>query len=127
MTRPSALVVDDDHDLRDLIAHVVTRAGYEVTTAGDAASALRAVGEQAHTLITVDLSLPGAEGMALVEALQWASDAHLVLVTGRVLSPEQRAEAFEAGADDLLLKPFPMGELRARAERVAAAATPAAS
>jgi two-component system response regulator TctD len=105
----------------------VTRAGFEVTTAGDAASAVRAVGEQDFTLVTVDLSLPGAEGLALVEALQWASEAHLLLVTGRVLSPDQRAEAVEAGADDVLIKPFPLTQLRARAERVAAAATPAAS
>ena len=121
MASPGALVVDDDHDLNELIARVLTAVGYEVTTATDAESARRTVRETTPALVTLDLSLPGVTGTDLLRDISAATDAHVLLVTGHVLSDAERAEARLAGAADVLIKPFSLRDLREHAARLLAA------
>lgn len=121
MASPGALVVDDDHDLNELIARVLTAVGYEVTTATDAESARRMALEQTPALVTLDLSLPGVSGTELLRDISAATDAHVLLVTGHVLSDAERAEARLAGAAEVLIKPFSLRDLRERAALLLAA------
>jgi DNA-binding response OmpR family regulator len=126
--RPLALVVDDDLDVRDLISRVLSKTGYDVTTAEDGDAALLAAQTRAPDLVTLDLSLPGLHGPDLIHALRGVGDPHIVMVTGRRLSEPDRDLARSAGAHEFLIKPFSLQELRALAEhRLQSLAGPASA
>ena len=113
---PCALVVDDDADVRELIVRVLTAVGFDVMTANDGRSAVLAAAERPPSFITLDLSLPDTTGTELVRPLRALGDAHLLLVTGHVLSDAERDAVGQEGADGVLTKPFPLRELRSYAE-----------
>ena len=111
---PSLLVVDDEPELRSLLAEYFGRHGYAVRTAADAAQARMAVAAQVPTLAILDVNMPGENGLSLA---RWMREAHprIGLI---VLSTEgeslDRIAGLERGADDYLPKPFAMRELLAR-------------
>ena len=109
----TARVVEDDEDVRALIERVLTQAGFDVRVAGDAESALRAFGDREPGLVTLDLNLPGVDGLELCRRIRRTSGAYLLMLTGRSEEAD-RLTGLEAGADDYVTKPFSTRELRAR-------------
>ena len=102
------VVVDDDPDVRRVVAIKLERAGFSVVTAPDAASGLAAVLREAPDVAVVDRMLPDGDGLALIETLRATlGDACPVIV---VLSARnglaEIAEGIAAGADDYVTKPF---------------------
>lgn len=108
-----ALVVEDDADIRELIALTLTSQGFEVTTAADGRTAVDAARGTDPDLITLDLGLPGFDGIEACRRIREFSDAYIVMVTARNEEVD-RLIGLETGADDFLGKPFSPRELKAR-------------
>jgi diguanylate cyclase (GGDEF)-like protein len=110
------LAVDDSTlDLR-LLTKLLVGAGHEVATASNGTEALRLAIENPPQLIVTDWVMPELDGLALCKALRSAEIAqqmYIILLTGRE-DEENVVEAFEAGADDYVVKPFSPRTLKAR-------------
>jgi DNA-binding response OmpR family regulator len=122
------LLVEDDHQLRDLVARGLREHGLSVVTAGDGAGALAAVQRQpaeAFDAIVLDIGLPDSDGRDVCQALRARGvTAPVLFLTARdqlhdVLS------GFSAGADDYLAKPVHVRELVARLRVAVRRSTPA--
>jgi two-component system phosphate regulon response regulator OmpR len=115
---PTLLVVDDEPELRALLAEYFGRQGFGVRVAPDAAAARQAVAAQVPTLAILDINMPGENGLSLA---RWLRDAHpqigLVMLTTAGESVD-RIVGLELGADDYLPKPFELRELLARVRSV---------
>ncbi len=108
------LIVEEDELLAEFLRDRLTEDQFEVHLAGDSAHAQRLMEEQAHELLVLDLSLPGAEGPDLLRTARAKSPelAIIVLVPGG--DPTHCVQGLDAGADDCLAKPFSYAELTAR-------------
>jgi len=107
------LVVDDDAAAARLLTEVLTREGYEVTTALSVAEAVKALedGERFDATLT-DLRMPGASGLDLVGELRKRDPAAIVLVLTAFGNAQAAAEAIAKGAYDFVSKPVDLAELR---------------
>jgi DNA-binding response OmpR family regulator len=115
---PSAvrlLVVDDDHRLCRQMASGLASAGFQVVTANDARGAFAVARETPPDVAVVDLEMPDVGGIAVITELKRLHGAavHVIVLTGHD-EEDRRVGAFEAGADDYVLKPVAMSELRRR-------------
>ncbi len=122
------LVVDDDDRLRGLLKEYLTRAGFRVTTARDAAAARRLLDSLAFDLLVLDVMMPGEDGFSLTRWVRGRSATPILILTARGLAGD-RIEGLTLGADDYLGKPFDPQELVLRIEAIlrragARAATP---
>lgn len=107
------LVVDDDERIRALLGKFLTRHGYMVTSARDAAQARRLLSGLAFDLIVLDVMMPGEDGFSLTRDLRQRIDTPILLLTARGETGD-RIEGLESGADDYLPKPFEPRELLLR-------------
>ena len=109
----SAVIVDDDADIRALIAELLRQSGFEVTEAASGADGITAVREVEPDVVTLDLNLPDLDGIEVCRRIREITDAYVVMLTAR---PDEidRLMGLEIGADDYLTKPFSPRELRAR-------------
>jgi DNA-binding response OmpR family regulator len=110
------LIVEDDHDIAELIRHYLVRAGHtaEVLTSGT--DVLPRVRTRRPDLMVLDLMLPGLHGLEICQALRRQSataDLPIIVVTARA-EESDRVSGLELGADDYLTKPFSPKELVAR-------------
>jgi DNA-binding response OmpR family regulator len=113
MTTFRLLVVEDDADLRALLARGLGEEGFEVTAVGDGAAAL-ARAEDGPDALIVDIGLPDADGRDLCQALRARGcEAPVLFLTARDAVPDRLA-GFSAGGDDYVTKPFHFDELVAR-------------
>lgn len=111
------LIVDDDVDIRTLLAEQLGRAGYRVSTASQG-SEMRAALEREHIdLIVLDLNLPREDGLTLCRELRARSQTPIIMLTARG-EPFDRVLGLEMGADDYLTKPFEPRELLVRIRNV---------
>jgi DNA-binding response OmpR family regulator len=115
MTRARVLVIDDDGDIRALVAGLLERAGYEVNKASDGRDGLRAVFSDRPDLVLLDVTMPGLDGWATLERIRELTDVPVLMLTAR--SDElEKVRGLKAGADDYMTKPFGRQELLARVE-----------
>mgnify|MGYP000639852329 FL=1 len=129
MTDRRILVVDDEDNLRTMLAAALKYEGYAVEQAGDGAEGLRAVRESRPDLIILDVMMPNVDGFAMCRRLRESGDrTPIIFLTARD-SAADKVEGLTIGADDYLDKPFNLDELVARVEAVSrrVAASPAAS
>jgi two-component system OmpR family response regulator len=111
------LVVDDDADIRTLLAEQLDRAGYGVSTAADGAQMRQVLAREHIDLIVLDLNLPGEDGLTLCRDLRAHSNTPVIMLTARSEAID-RVLGLEMGADDYLAKPFEPRELMARIRSV---------
>src|SRR6202012_3019741 len=112
------LVVDDDDEIRSLLQAVLTREGFDVEPAKDAASARKILGaRQAIDLIILDIMMPGEDGLTFCQRLRETRNVPILMVSARSLSVD-RSIGLESGADDYLPKPFERRELVARVKAI---------
>jgi len=111
------LVVDDDVDIRSMLAEQLSKAGYVVSTAGSGGEMRRALERERVDLIVLDLNLPGEDGLTLCRNLRARSNTPVIMLTARS-EPIDRVLGLEMGADDYLAKPFEPRELLARIRNV---------
>lgn len=107
------LVVDDNREIRDLLARYLREHGMTVTTLGDGRSLFAALEKEEIDLIVLDLMLPGEGGVALCRRLRQKSAIPVIMLTA-LAEYGDRINGLDAGADDYLTKPFDPGELLAR-------------
>lgn len=111
------LVVDDDSDIRSLLAEQLGRAGYSVSTAADGSQMRHVLAREHIDLIVLDLNLPREDGLSLCRELRARSSTPVIMLTARS-EPIDRVLGLEMGADDYLAKPFEPRELLARIRNV---------
>lgn len=111
------LIVDDDVEIRTLLADQFGAAGYAVSQAGDGRQMMRVVAEENIDLVVLDLNLPGEDGLTLCRTLTHATRIPVIMLTARG-DPLDRIIGLEMGADDYMPKPFEPRELLARVKSV---------
>jgi DNA-binding response OmpR family regulator len=110
---PSALVVDDAEEFRELVGSVLRREGFRVETAADGDGALAAARSSDPDVVVLDIGLPGIDGVEVCRRLRTFSDAYVVMVTARQEEIDKLI-GLSVGADDYVTKPFSARELVAR-------------
>jgi two-component system phosphate regulon response regulator OmpR len=114
---PHILAVDDDDRIRKLLAQYLTKNGFIVVTAGDAAEARSILKTFAFDLCVLDIMMPGESGLDLARHVQTSYDYPVLLLTA-MTETQDRIAGLEAGADDYLPKPFEPKELLLRIEAI---------
>ena len=107
------IVVDDDARVGKMVDTVLRRKGYQVVTATDGSQALDYMEQVRPALVILDVMMPGLNGMQVCQKLRSNDDLGTVPVlflSGRS-AVEDRIQAFQAGADDYMSKPFDLREL----------------
>ena len=108
------LVVDDDEAVRRSLAHALRRDGYQVSVAADGEQAMDELGRDRPEAIVLDVLMPEPNGLEICRRLRRRGDqTPILMLTARDLV-EDRVAGLDAGADDYLVKPFALNELRAR-------------
>ncbi len=113
------LVIEDDREVADYVAKVLTEAGHLATIAEDGTDGLVMATSEEFDALVVDRMLPRLDGLALIQALR-ASDCRVpVLILSALGEVTDRVKGLRAGGDDYLAKPFAATELLARIEALA--------
>jgi PleD family two-component response regulator len=118
--KPRVLVVDDDRSMRDILEPVLVSMGYDVTMVGGGNQALRELTHVQPDAILMDIKLTDSDGVTLTRQLKSSPQlAHIpiILMTGDSRR-ERLISSLEAGAADFIAKPFTIGVLRAKLEKV---------
>lgn len=111
------LLVDDETSLREPLADYLTRQGFAVRQAEDAAAARLAIMDDMPDLVLLDIMMPGEDGLSLCRHLVEAKEIPTILLTARAEAMD-RIVGLEIGADDYVVKPFEPRELVARIRSV---------
>jgi two-component system KDP operon response regulator KdpE len=128
MSAATILVIDDEPQIRRVMRATLASQGYTVTEARSGEEALEMLRGEQPDLILLDVNLPGMGGLEVCREIRERSDVPIVMLTVRN-TEKDKVQALDAGADDYVVKPFGMEELRARiraALRRASAAEPLA-
>jgi DNA-binding response OmpR family regulator len=115
MNPPRALVIDDDPDIRGLVAELLERAGLSVEQAEDGRAGLRSLHRRPPDVVVLDVSMPELDGWQTLERIRDLSDVPVLMLTARGAELE-RVRGLQAGADDYVVKPFGRQELVARVQ-----------
>jgi DNA-binding response OmpR family regulator len=125
MTSARVLVIDDDADIRRLVAELLRRAGLLVDQAEDGRAGLRALHNTPPDLVVLDVSMPDLDGWETLERIRDLSEVPVLMLTARGAELE-RVRGLKAGADDYVVKPFGRQELVARVQALLRRAGPGA-
>jgi len=107
------LVVDDEPQILRTLRINLTARGYQVITAQDGTTALRAAADTKPDAVVLDLGLPDIHGTTVIQRLRGWSSVPIIVLSARKDSTD-KVRALDAGADDYITKPFGMDELLAR-------------
>ncbi|MGE5250263.1 MAG: response regulator transcription factor [Bacteroidota bacterium] len=107
------LVIDDEPSIVNLVTAYLKPEGYEVYTASDGPSGLKAAQAYKPDLIVLDVMLPGMDGVELLSRLRRESEVYVILLTARTEETD-KIVGLSMGADDYVTKPFSPRELTAR-------------
>jgi two-component system, OmpR family, response regulator MprA len=112
MTR--VLIVDDEPAVRAALDRALRLDGYEITLAADGREALDSLADTRHDAVVLDVAMPGIDGLQVCRRLRDAGDRTPVLMLTARDAVDDRVAGLDAGADDYLVKPFALKELKAR-------------
>ncbi|MDN4610760.1 response regulator transcription factor [Arthrobacter burdickii] len=108
-----AVVIEDDVDVRNLVAAVLRQSGFDVHVAPSGRAGVDLVRLHDATVVTVDVGLPDIDGYEVLRRIRSSSNCYVVMLTSRG-DELDTLTALQLGADDYLTKPFRPRELRAR-------------
>jgi two-component system, OmpR family, response regulator MprA len=108
------LIVDDDRSLRDALRRALMLGGYETVSVASGEEALAQVDKGPPDALVLDIGLPGLDGLEVCRRLRDDGNRVPVLMLTARDAIEDRIDGLDAGADDYLVKPFDVGELKAR-------------
>jgi two-component system OmpR family response regulator len=114
---PHILIVDDQRDIRDLLARYLVKHGLRASVAESAEAARKTMRAAQIDLIVLDIMMPGEDGLSLTRWLRENHDIPIILLTA-MADETDRIVGLEVGADDYLPKPFNPRELLARIKAV---------
>src|ERR1035437_3153547 len=108
------LVVDDDRAVREALRRVLTLAGYEVQMADGGVAAIELVVQSVPDAVVLDLGMPDVDGLEVCRRLRLLGNRVPILMLTAREEGSDRVAGLDAGADDYLVKPFDVDELKAR-------------
>jgi two-component system response regulator MprA len=108
------LIVDDDRSLREALRRALLLGGYETVSAATGHEALAQVADASPDALVLDIGLPDLDGLEVCRRLRGDGNRVPVLMLTARDAIEDRIDGLDAGADDYLVKPFDVGELKAR-------------
>jgi CheY-like chemotaxis protein len=108
-----AVIVEDNADIRRLLAQIVADQGFTVAEAENGRDGIELVRNGGADLITLDLNLPDLDGIEVCRQVRTFSDAYILMITARAEEMD-RLSGLNTGADDYISKPFSPRELQAR-------------
>jgi DNA-binding NtrC family response regulator len=110
-THHRILVVDDEEQMRDLLAKVLERKGYQVAVSADGSEALALLEREPVDLVVTDVRMPGLDGMEALRAIRELNPETIVLIMTGFGSIDQAVQAVKDGAYDYINKPFKIDEM----------------
>jgi DNA-binding response OmpR family regulator len=113
-TKPKLLIAEDDRALGALLKRALLADGHEVRLVSDGEAAVAAFKRDTPDMVILDLGLPKIDGSTVLQELRTISNTIPVLILTGLADLEVRLQCFSLGADDCMLKPFALRELRAR-------------
>ncbi len=113
----AVVLVEDDLEIRNLVARVLAGHGHDVVSAATAMEGLEAAVKGAPDLVILDLGLPDLDGFELLKMIRAVSAVPVIVATARGVEDEI-VRTLDAGADDYLVKPFGARQLEARVRAV---------
>ncbi len=108
------LIVDDDRSLRDALRRALLLGGYDVETAAAGGEGLAKIAGDQPDAVVLDVGLPDLDGLEVCRRLREDGNRLPVLMLTARAAVTDRIDGLDAGADDYLVKPFDVGELKAR-------------
>ncbi len=111
------LIVDDESVIRLLLKRILEAEGYRLTEAVNGEEALKEVQRETPALVLLDVSMPGMNGFQTCKRIREFSDVPIVLLSG-IDNNEEKARAFEVGANEFITKPFFPKELVAHVKTI---------
>jgi two-component system OmpR family response regulator len=114
---PHVLIVDDERDILDPLASYLSKNGFRISKASDAAAARSVLAAHAIDIALIDIMMPGEDGLSLTGFLRATSKTPVILLTAKAEETD-RIVGLELGADDYVTKPFSPRELVARIKAV---------
>src|SRR3984885_16235156 len=113
MSAQAVLIVDDNPQIRRALRTILIAQGFVVMDARTGEEALDLIRKERVEIIILDVNLPGMSGFETCREIRRSSDIPVIMLTVRS-SERDKVEAFDAGADDYIVKPFGAEELTAR-------------
>lgn len=120
------LIVDDEHELQNMVKEILTQAGYETDAALSCAQTLERFQAGNPDAVLLDVNLPDGDGFSLFGQLRESRDVPVLFLSARD-EDEDRLRGLGLGADDYITKPFSLAVLRARVNAQLRRGTPAAA
>ncbi|WP_417692989.1 response regulator [Roseibium sp.] len=114
---PHIIIVDDHRDIRDLVGEYLSRHGYRVSLAENAAALRKILRHSAPDLIVLDVMMPGEDGLDICRKLRTDTQIPVIFLTA-LADDTDRILGLEMGADDYIAKPFNPREILARIKAV---------
>jgi two-component system response regulator MprA len=114
ITRVRLLVVDDDRAVRDALRRALTLGGYEVEVAEGGEQALELVARALPDAVVLDVAMPGIDGLEVCRRLRRLGNRVPILMLTARDAVADRIDGLDVGADDYMVKPFDVEELKAR-------------
>ena len=113
----SVLIVEDDHNIAELLQMYLEKEGYAVTVANDGGQGLAKFRAVSPDLVLLDVMMPVMDGWAVCKAIRADSQTPIIMLTAKGETTD-KVSGLKAGADDYITKPFEMKEVLARIEAV---------
>lgn len=113
MTKPLVTILDDEPEIRHMLADALQEAGFKTACFSRATEFEASLKSSSPDVCLVDLGLPDKDGLALVHRLALESGASIIIISGRA-QVQDRVTGLELGADDYIIKPFDPAEVVAR-------------
>lgn len=114
----SILLVEDEENLHEALKLNLELEGYEVSSAFDGLSAVKAVQQEYFDLVILDIMLPGMDGLTVLESIRIQHNEVPILILSAKNSSADRVTGLKKGADDYLTKPFNLEELMLRVHKL---------
>ena len=112
-SRPTVLVVEDDEEVRSVLARDLVSRGYRVHEAADGGRGLERWHAARPDVVLLDLGLPDIDGLELIRLIRREAMTPIVILSAR-FAEREKVQALDRGADDFVTKPFGLEELHAR-------------
>lgn len=113
----SVVIIEDEQRIRELVASVLARGGYDVVATASAMDGLQAVVKGSPDLVILDMGLPDLDGSELLKMIRAVTGVPVIVATARG-DDREVIGTLNAGADDYLVKPFSAEQLEARVRAV---------
>ncbi len=110
---PLIAIIEDESPIQKFLQASLQVEGFRIASAVTAKEGLRLITQEHPTMVLLDLGLPDADGLRIIEAVRGWSSLPIIVLSARG-EERSKIEALDAGADDYLTKPFGVGELLAR-------------